>query len=52
MTSCSRWILGHDEALADGTPFPKPDQLKQHIDDLEEWAKNIRKRREKKPKAS
>jgi recombinational DNA repair ATPase RecF len=50
MTSCSRWILGHDEALADGTPFPKPDELKKNIDDLEEWAKNIRKRREKKSK--
>jgi AAA domain len=51
MTSSSRWILGHDEALADGTPFPKPGQLKQHIDDLEEWSKKIRKRREKKAKA-
>lgn len=46
MTAASRWILGHDEALADGTPFPKPAELKKHIDDLEGWAKLIRKRRE------
>lgn len=52
MTACSRWIRGHDEAAADGTPFPKPDQLKKHIDDLEEWTKNIRKRREKKSKSA
>jgi recombinational DNA repair ATPase RecF len=51
MTACSRWIRGHDEALADGTPFPKPDQLKKHIDELEDWVKGIRKRREKKSKA-
>ena len=50
MTACSRWIRGHDEALADGTPFPKPDQLKKQIDDLEDWVKGIRKRREGKPK--
>lgn len=46
MTAASRWILGHDEALADGTPFPKPVEVKQHIDALEGWAKEIRKRRD------
>lgn len=46
MTECSRWIRGHDEALADGTPFPPPAALKTRIDDLENWAKNIQKRRQ------
>jgi hypothetical protein len=46
MTECSRWIRGHDEALADGTPFPPPAALKARIDDLENWAKNIQKRRQ------
>jgi hypothetical protein len=31
MTECSRWIRGHDESSADGTPFPKPADLsKEH----------------------
>ena len=45
MTECSRWIRGHDEALADGTPLPLPAVLKSRIDELETWAKGIRKRR-------
>lgn len=46
MKECSRWMLGHDEALADGTPFPQPAALKTRIDDLEAWVNTIRKRRE------
>ena len=49
MTYCSRWMRGHDHAAADGTPFPDPSVLKKRIDDLETWAKAIKKRREKKP---
>jgi energy-coupling factor transporter ATP-binding protein EcfA2 len=45
MTECSRWIRGHDQAAADGTPFPKPSGLKERIDALEEWTKRIKKRR-------
>lgn len=45
MTECSRWIRGHDEAPADGTPVPLPAVLKTRIDELESWAKGIRKRR-------
>ncbi len=46
MTECSRWIWGHDDPLADGTPFPKPAELKQRIDEVENWVKNILKRRQ------
>lgn len=45
MTSCSRWIRGHSEAAADGTPFPEPDEVKKRMDDLEDWVSRIRKRR-------
>ena len=45
MTECSRWIRGHDAALANGTPFPKPSELKERIDQLDGWVKEIRKRR-------
>ena len=43
MTECSRWM--HDEASADGTPFPQPTELKKRIDALETWVKSIHKRR-------
>jgi hypothetical protein len=45
MAQCSRWIRGHDQAAADGTPVPGPDELKARIDALETWVKNIRTRR-------
>jgi hypothetical protein len=45
MSECSRWIRGHDQAAADGTPFPTPVELKQRIDDLESWVTVIRQRR-------
>ena len=43
MTECSRWM--HDEASADGTPFPQPSELKKRIDVLDTWVKNIHNRR-------
>ena len=46
MTECSRWIRGHDEALADGTPLPQAPELKTRIDELETWVKSVRKRRQ------
>jgi hypothetical protein len=45
MSECSRWMRGHDEPAADGTPFPQPAELKKRIDALEEWVRSIRKRR-------
>lgn len=45
MTECSRWMRGHDQAPADGTPFPTPAALKKSIDDLDGWVKAIRNRR-------
>ncbi len=45
MTECSRWIRGHDQAAADGTPLPGPVALRKCIDDLDHWVKVIRKRR-------
>jgi len=47
MTECSRWIRGHDGAIADGSPFPKSDELKGRIDEFEAWIDGIRKRRQK-----
>ena len=47
MTECSRWIRGHDQPAADGTPLPGPPAIKKLIDDLETWVKGIRKRRQK-----
>lgn len=47
MTECSRWIRGHDGAIADGSPFPKSDELKSRIDEFENWIDRIRKRRKK-----
>ncbi len=46
MTECSRWIRGHDAPQADAAPFPKPAELKKHIDDLDSWAQAIAKRRD------
>jgi len=47
MTECSRWMRGHDHPAADGTPFPNPQELQKRINELEDWVKSIRKRREK-----
>jgi len=47
MTESSRWIRGHDGAIADGSPFPKSDELKGRIDELDAWIEGIRKRRKK-----
>jgi len=46
MSECSRWMRGHDHPAADGTPFPRPAELKGSIDNLEDWVKSVRKRRE------
>jgi hypothetical protein len=46
MTECSRWMRGHDRPPADGTPFPTPTDLQNRINELENWVKTIRKRRQ------
>ena len=45
MTKCSRWLVGHDQAAAENAPFPDSSELKQDIKDLDDWVRNIRKRR-------
>jgi hypothetical protein len=45
MTECSRWMRGHDESVADGTPVPSPAELQKRIAELEAWAKAIKSRR-------
>jgi energy-coupling factor transporter ATP-binding protein EcfA2 len=45
MTECSRWIRGHDQPPANGTPFPQPASLQERIQDLDDWVQRIRKRR-------
>ena len=46
MTECSRWMRGHDQPPADGTPFPKPAELQKRIEELDGWCQRIRKRRD------
>jgi hypothetical protein len=46
MTECSRWMRGHDQAPADGAPFPTPAELQGRINDLDSWVKAIRHRRQ------
>lgn len=45
MTKSSRFLEGHDEADAIGDPVPEPDEVKRDIQTLEEWIKEVRKRR-------
>lgn len=45
MTECSRWIIGHTQAAADGTPVPNPGDVSTRIDELDAWVKSVRKRR-------
>ena len=45
MTKCSRWLRGHDQAAAARSPVPEPDELKADISVLENWVKEVNKRR-------
>lgn len=45
MTKSSRFLEGHDEAEAIGDPVPEPDEVRQDIQTLEGWIKEVRKRR-------
>ncbi len=45
MTKCSKWLCGHDQAAAARAPVPEPTELKDDIEELEQWVKSINKRR-------
>lgn len=45
MSKCSSWLTGHDQAAAARAPVPGSDELKQDIEQLENWVKSIRDRR-------
>lgn len=45
MTKCSKWLTGHDQAPSAREDVPEPDELKNDIESLEKWVKDIRKRR-------
>ena len=45
MTKCSKWEGGHDHAAAEGSPFPPPEDIETDITVLDDWVKQIRKRR-------
>ena len=45
MSKSSRWLPGHDQAASARAPIPGPDELKADIEALENWVKNIHRRR-------
>ena len=45
MSKCSQHLAGHDAPLGESDRPPDPDELLQDINDLQNWAKKIRKRR-------
>lgn len=45
MSKCSQYLTGHDGPLGESDQPPGPSELLQDIEDLQEWAKNIRNRR-------
>lgn len=46
MTKCSAWMTGHDHAAADNSPVPEPAELLSDINDLDAFAKAVRRRQE------
>ena len=45
MTKCSKYLRGHDKAVAINEPVPAPAELKADIENLENWVSGMRKRR-------
>jgi hypothetical protein len=45
MSECSKWIVGHAQAAADGSPVPEPSEVKKRIEDLVKWVAELRPRR-------
>ena len=47
MTKCSKFLVGHDDAIEINEPVPEPSEIKKDIEDLNSWIKEIHRRREK-----
>ncbi len=47
MKKCSKFLTGHDQSPAENAPFPKPEELRKDINELDEWIKKILSRRKK-----
>jgi hypothetical protein len=45
MTKCSKYLRGHDKAVAVNAALPAPAELKADIENLEYWVSGMRKRR-------
>lgn len=45
VTKSSKWLAGHDQSVADNSPIPEPEELKEDIKALADWIQRIRKRR-------
>jgi hypothetical protein len=45
MSKSSKWMGGHDQALALNEAPPEPDEIKADIDALENWVTSVEKRR-------
>ncbi|TKJ37226.1 hypothetical protein CEE37_14025 [candidate division LCP-89 bacterium B3_LCP] len=46
MTKCSKWMVGHDQAAADLTTMPDPDEVNSDINILYNFVKNLRNRQD------
>lgn len=44
MSKCSRWLPGHDQAVAENVSMPEPQVLLKDIQALDEWVKQFRSR--------
>lgn len=45
MSKCSKFMAGHDEAVALGEPLPEPDEIMADIGQLDAWRTDVVKRR-------
>ena len=45
MTKSSRFLTGHDNAQAVADVAPRPDEIHQDIEDVNDWVTEVRRRR-------